>query len=211
MDGNMECPTCDKFLTDNMYSVHIEKCGSLSINNNYRWVYSSTFQNNWWCYDDESNKKIEKIHKDYLQRKLKSEENNKELENDVTIDIKLASTKKRGTTTKKIIINEEICFVPYCPSDDEIEFDPVEFGSGESHDILDTNKSDLKTDDILYIIKIGTANYHIDFENQKQIHALDIRKQRNIRRISLSEDDQTEKIVNFLKSEGVVGISGLKF
>lgn len=71
---------------------------------NYLWLYSSNYNGLWWCYDSDSNSKIEALYKDYLLRHNSNESESSE-SNEISIVINKSPKKKNkgraGKTERK--------------------------------------------------------------------------------------------------------------
>lgn len=198
LDCGQKCPICKQLIIKNL----AEYTTTINMNkSSFRWVFSSTFNDGWWCYDDVTNLHIEKIYHDYLKRtnqidKLTeiTKEYNKNFEK---------SLEKTDDTTKSSV--------------DAVKkgkfYDFVDFSntSNKVSDIIDKFVDQTKKDDELttYVIIIGSNKYLIDFDHMKQIHTADHDKKRSIQRISiLDENNLTEYLI---KNHKIKGVAGIKF
>lgn len=231
MDGGMECPLCEQFITDDLNNIHFKDYKELNNIQKYRWLYSSNFHDRWWGYDDNSNKKIEMIYNDYQKRHHDFGDDDSSLDSDESEDVNIPDLKvklpikirgKGRPASRRIVIDEGKSFVPYYPSDEEeFVFEPIEFQESESSSESNSQEEEINSSSkqesqnpkpqISYIIKVGSANYKIDFDQNKQVHIEDPRKQRQIKRIQIPENLSEHQLIAYMKSQGVVGISGLKF
>ena len=179
--GDMNCPVCGKFITDDLNNVHVDE--EPVVSNNYQWLYSSMFGDRWWCYDDSSNKKIEAMHKHYV----KSDD----------IEIKIVKTTKSHHSVAEQTSHN---FSPIIPTTSQ-QF--IFFGdfstdsSGESED-----------EDVTHTIHIGNTEYMVDFDDMKQINIDDPRKMRRIKRLSIPS---SSNVIDFLKQNHVIGVAGMKY
>jgi len=81
----------------------------------------------------------------------------------------------------------------------------VDFGDDD-----DDQMSVSKQEPLSYIMKIGTLEYQIDFNEMKQINIQNHDKQRIIKRIEIPNN--ITNIISYIKNEyEVIGISGAKF
>ena len=68
VNGIVNCPTCQKVITDNFSGMSISNCGNSVMQfKNFQWIYYS-FNEKWWCYDERSNIKLETIYNEYKMR-----------------------------------------------------------------------------------------------------------------------------------------------
>ena len=170
---------------------------------NYLWLYSSNFNNKWWCYNNKLNKVIETIYKDYL---LIKEMNDKFSDLDLGIKIKkqgIYKTNKNKLDFTKIT-DEEF--------DSSLE---VNFEDDENEMELNNSKQEQKCSAESYVVKVGNSEYRIDFNIMRQINLLDNSKTRRIERLEIPEsvlEGGYFDLINFLKNDyNIIGISGVKF
>jgi hypothetical protein len=222
-NGNVKCPNCEQFITDNLnniiVNVDIDDIPDKKLvidkdsQNIIFWVYSSSFNNVWWCYDSLTNRHIETIYNDYVKRynSLDSIDTNDE------IDVEFYDIVKDNESTSPIDFNQ----FKNLPNDmDNLQkvnnydcsFDTVQFDDKEKPE-YDGEKETV--DPLSYLIKIGTTKYKIDFDTMKQISTIDSSKQRKIKRIEINEsfkDINVKELHDYLYlSHGVIGVAGIKF
>ncbi len=103
--GSYTCPTCDTFISDDITKVKLEDLYKYTVEQRkIFWVYSSNYVNHWWCYDSESNIKLENIYNDYKSRLVTSSD-------DDAIEVKLdSSVIKNANKNSK---NNEDCILYY--------------------------------------------------------------------------------------------------
>ncbi len=222
---------------------------------NYLWLYSSNYNGLWWCYDSNSNKKIECIYKDYLFRQ---ELPNNEEQFIITCDfskkqraVKTLPTNYISKSFDELIDNidsdtdtDTDTNIGVSFSDNNLIKQPVSISSSKSFDELiddidtdtDTNTdSDIsvsfsdnnlikqpvtksqesqESQELSYILKFGSLDYKFDFDSMKQINMTDMWKKRALQRIEIPNDiikTNLKLIVNYLRTQNIIGISGKKF
>lgn len=194
--GTINCPSCD---------IEIKNMQSQYQNIKYKnhiWLYSSNFNNKWWCYDIKSTRMIETIYTDYC---LIKEMNDIYTDLDLGINLRKKITKTISNDAAYIKIND----------DDLDNYDEVNFEDDDSlNKSFSSDQIKKKSSGIPYIIKAGNTEYRIDFENMRQINTIDNTKTRKIKRLEIPNsiiEDGYDEILEFLKCNNVIGISGKKF
>lgn len=189
LENGSKCPICN---TDLDFDVNKMEC-DIKLTKKVLWLYAGNY--GWWCYDDKTDVKIEKIYKDYLKRKkiLTNEEepDNSATEDDSTLD----SDTDDSQDIKTILKNKS--------------FNLVNFSGTTKHS---DSESDNESEDgtVNYIISIGSFKYYLDFEHMKQINNDNPKKQRNIQRIEI-DSKITDINKHLIENYNVKGISGVKF
>ena len=210
---NSHCDTCNNILTipiissNNVISCFLclmNKKGHIQYNsynlynyvNNYIWLYSSNYNGLWWCYNTNQNNQVERTYKDYLIRQPLDKNTN-----DITVKINLNKSDKNANYYGKNKIKFHIIDVE---SDDD---NKLNFTDKEIINCASTSQ-----DIISYTISIQSHEYKLDFDSMKQINLLEIWKKRSIRRLTLpSNMSSLCDIIDYLKSQNVIGITGLKW
>jgi len=175
---------------------------------NFIWLYSSNYNNLWWSYDSESAVKLECIYKDYLVRQdiLKNGNiNNQNIKINLPKSAHNGKAIKNSSTTatvyNNIAVNDE---------DEDVDVDFTDSDIDQSQHTVETPQ----VQELSYIIKFGTYDYKIDFDLMKQINTTDVWRKRSIKRIEVPtvvHKTNVDSIIQFLKSEHVIGIGGKKF
>lgn len=200
-----KCPICIT-LPNNQNLNSINNFNFDNPHTNHMWLYSSNYNGTWWTYNSESNNKIEKIHKDYLLRQeIANDQNNK----NTSIKFTMPKIKKKVINRATPIIFDNIDIDDEIDTDDCIDFTGIENISKKEENVVHQNNEPLS-----YIIKCGNYEYKIDFNSMKQINTIDTWRQRLIKRIEIPLNimsTNTQSIIEYLISLGVIGISGKKF
>ncbi len=222
LDGHTKCPTCETFIDDNLNNVVIDNISDkkLVIDDDTLeiifWVYSSAFNNVWWCYDDLTNEHIELIYQDYVKRQnMESDDENNEF--DVILD------KNIKHNEGNIINYDQFAQIMPKYTDksstlsglQDHSFDMVSFSSCDEKDSNDLDSNIKQSVLLSYIIDVGRSKYKIDFDAMKQINIVDSNKQRRIKRIEIHEKPENinmEDLHNYLyQNYNIIGIAGIKF
>jgi len=187
---NTQCIGCDYVYDPNNLKI---MTGNLNNQNRYLWLYASNYGGLQWCYDKESNQKIESIYNDYLWIM-----NNNGNHNHDNIKMDVSPGRK-----KKIIKTTDDKFDEFVMDNDNLDL-MVEFPKNEKKYELPKSKEPLS-----YIVKMGSFSYKMDFDLMKQINIHDTSKRRSIKRITIP--DNVGDIMEYIKGKNVIGISGKKF
>lgn len=206
---NVVCSTCPICYISN--DINLDSLTNTYTHNddcpNYVWLYSSNYNDMWWAYQNKPNNKLEKIHKDYL---IRQEIANAQTSQENSIKINISKTKQKNKivnydvpiTFDNITIDDD--------TDDCVDFDDIDNISDENKHV--TNHIDFF--ELSYVIKCGMYEYKIDFDSMKQINVVDVWRKRSIKRLEVPIDiikTNMGSIVNYLKSQNVIGIAGHKF
>ena len=216
LDGHIECPTCETSIDDNLDNVVIDNISDKKLvidgDTIIFWVYSSAFNNVWWCYNDSQNEHIETIYQDYVKRQ------NMELSTD-SDEIDVILDKNINDNEENVINYDQ--FAQIAPKSTILSglhdhsFDMVSFSSSDDNDSNDSDSNAQQNAPLSYIIDIGRSNYKIDFDAMKQINTVDSNKQRGIKRIEINEKPENinmEDLHNYLhQNYNIIGIAGIKF
>lgn len=156
------------------------------INNRDKiWLYSTTYGNFWWSYDNDNCEKLDLIYNDYKKR----------LDNSKNEEIKNVNVMDEITGNEDDIKNPtfgEVCFED-CNSDEE---------KSESDDDINNMLS--------YNLNIGNIKLYIDFDDMKQINYTNNRA-RKIRLLEFPVNVPKEERKNYAIKNNVIGISGKLF
>lgn len=181
---------------------------------NYLWLYSSNYNGLWWCYDSNSNKKIECIYKDYLFRQ---ELPNNEEQFIITCDF---SKKQRAVKTlpTNYISKSFDELIDNIDSDTDTDTDTNIGVSFSDNNLIKQpvtkSQESQESQELSYILKFGSLDYKFDFDSMKQINMTDMWKKRALQRIEIPNDiikTNLKLIVNYLRTQNIIGISGKKF
>lgn len=206
-EQNTACPKCG-LDNGNISSLSNDHNFDVATTTNFVWLYSSNYNNMWWSYDSESAVKLECIYKDYLVRQDIQKNGSS---NNQNIKIKLPNIKKIHNSAT--INNPNTTSVVYnnIAIDNDLDEDvDVDFSDSDQQHVVETPQ----IQELSYVIKFGTYEYKIDFDLMKQINTTDVWRKRSIKRIEVPPSVQktnVNSIIQFLKSERVIGISGKKF
>lgn len=147
------------------------------------WLYSSAFNNGWWCYAPKYYKQLDAMYKQHCKKK---NYNNKK----VIKCVKILSSDK--------LKNDEKCV------------DLVDF-SDTNEDDNDDN-SDNEEQIINYTLVIDKVEFKIDMENMRQINMEDMTKRRHINYLDIPNNiTDVHDIVKFLIDHKIKGIAGTNF
>ena len=192
------------------------KSSELNDYENYLWLYSSNYNGLWWCYDNNSNKKIECIYKDYLVRQELPEEDEERL-------IIMCDFPK-----KKKIVKHSTNYINDINNINDDSFDELVDDIDSTICVSFSDNSPIKQliqespesqespelQELSYILKFGSTDYKFDFDSMKQINTSDIWKKRALKRIEIPNDiikTNAESIIDYLKAQNILGVSGKKF
>lgn len=213
LDGNLDCPVCKEPINSNF-----DSCNTLSVfgggdaekdiienffkDNSILWLYSSTFGERWWCYDEKCNLQIEMTYHDYLKRKRVMQE----FDSDELFEQIDSPTDEKINKDGVVLSDFNFEFI----QPDKIENIPVNFRSSLGNDVQERISKDSPEEVLSYSIKIGNHEYRLDFDNMKQVNSLDFRRQRRIKRIEI--EPTIHNLKDYLHNAyGVLGVAGVKF
>jgi len=173
-----------------MYNFMINKLANSE--NNYIWLYSSNYNEFWWCYDKSQNLQIENTYKDFLLKQ------NSVKNDDISIKIKINKSKENH----KYDISK-------------INFHAIDIESDEETKLNFTDEYIIESTNIVpisYIMQIQSTEYKLDFDSMKQINLSELWKKRSIKRLTIPSSTYSFlEIITYLKSQNVIGITGTKF
>lgn len=155
------------------------------------WLYSSRYNNFWWCFDTNTNQLIESAFQDYsLRNTVKNFNENKNVQD---IDIH---------ETKSISYNN---ITPIHPSVGT--FKTVNFSTKKNN----ISKKNMRSKYILYEYCLFKNEFVLDFDSMKQINKKTNSK-RDIKRIILDQDiDNSQKWEYIKNNYNVIGVAGIEF
>lgn len=149
------------------------------------WLYSATYNNLWWCFDEINSNQLDLIYKDYTER------NN---------NVDAQDIKNVGIIEK--VINDNIHEIKN-PTFNEVNFFEVEDDEAKAKNCLE-NKI------INYTIMAGQHKLYIDFDHWQQINYTNNMKRR-IKLMRLPKNIKDEDYKEYLTDNCIKGISGIIF
>lgn len=147
------------------------------------WLYSATYNNLWWGFNEENNKQLDLIYNDYKERTTKKED-------DFIKNVNVIENEDND-------LSQEI----KNPSFSEVLYE-------DDNSVRNEKKNEAKVFD--YTIRVENLKFYIDFEHWQQINCLNNRK-RKIKIINIPDNLSDNELIEFLKSSGIKGISGIVF
>lgn len=150
------------------------------------WLYSATFNNMWWCFNEDNCKQLDLIYNDYKKRNMKKNFDNIENVKTINNDLKNDGEIKNPTFNQVIF-------------DDTIEDEK----NGESELTINDDK-------LNYTVKADTNKFYIDFNNWEQINC-DNNRKRKIKLLEFPKEMKKEDYIMFMEENKIKGIKGKLF
>lgn len=198
LSNNKKCPTCNTDILDNLSSIQYNNILEEVNNRSTFWLYSSNHPNFWYAYDKKSNDAINTLYVDYFTNN-QANNKNKHIA-PVSLSIGNDGNGNSGNNNNNSSQHNNN-FVPLKVNGDDNNY--VNF--------KDDGKMYMDQAPLSYIINIGSFEYQIDFKNMKQSNVMDPSKKRTIKLLEYDPVKDNPNVINFLKNNNVLGISGIKF
>lgn len=156
------------------------------------WLYSSTFSNTWWGYNEECSNKLNLIYNDYIKRTNPS-----------------TCVNTYDTQTIGTIISNHVGILPSSSQSIASTFDTINYTDDD--DDNNDNINEIHNDkNIDYTISFNNTMFCIDIDHMQQINYHDKTKKRKIMRVVVPNDiinikDQKNYLINKYKFRGIAG------
>lgn len=145
------------------------------------WLYSSSYSNTWWGYNDECCDKLNLIYNDYIKR--------------TTIDTNTYLTV--NSYDNKIANNT----IPM-PNNNPTTFDSVDYSD------IDNIEQPLNSNLVDYMITVDNNKFYINLDHMEQINYLNKNKKRKILRVEILDKNENDKLLYLTEQYKFRGISG---
>lgn len=197
--------------------IYNETNHNVTINSelSYIWLYSSNYNDTWWCYDRENSNHIEYIYNDYVKvNKIKNNISSDYCNDGIEINISNKMVKKSDfkLSSSPMLVEDSFIDMELNDDTDYIYYDDTNLNHNSNKKNMYSTKSSNKL--ISYNITVNNKIYRMNFDMMKQINVYNPNKKRNIKKIFIEDDiikSNNMNIINFMKKNKIIGISGKKF
>jgi len=202
--GN-ECFVCRSKIDRNIFRNY--KSDNIQFESKFYWLYEGKNES-WWCYDKRSNDRIEKLYNNFKAPKLRENDMVKNCPNSVqSIKKKISPYDPKHSTVNFQLIREMEMYNSGIENkrscEKNMNFNNVNFSSTNNNKYNRRIKIPLSN-----TLKIGDAQYIINFNKLIQVNKTDCRKQRKIKRVEIMKTNPH----HILKSEhNVRGVAGIYY
>jgi hypothetical protein len=179
------------------------------------WLYSG-YGGKWWVNDPKNNEVINKIYAHDIKRKEKASDDDSD---DFSIEVKKTGKRqlKRTinnssidiTSFKPVVINNKTSFVFKSVNTDTDNGNGTDTEDSDEIIVSGNHTTDNGNNDAIeYIISVNGRSYVIDFINMQQYDITHPERKRNIKKITIKDDD----ILTSLKQDNSIrGVNGIPF
>ena len=209
-NNGLFCPQCHKEIPKNMLKVTSNEILNSKYEEDIYWLYSSGYNSEWWCYDIQSNYKLEMIYEDFLKM------NKTSTKDDIGINLKQISKNVSPNNAKKSFLDYSLVQKMELYNSGFEDFNNVPKNNKTCKVVMYKSHCEQKKEDNVsllpmpYKLKIGKVHYIINFNKMKQINQNDIKRQRNIMRV-LMPKNITDRHKYLETHHKVKGVSGIKY